>query len=88
MQAYGITTIQILDIIPTYCSAIVLGFVSFLPLGTGVVEGSFGVFLENYGIELATSFCVVIIIRLFTRWFRIFVGLFALKKNGGFSQLQ
>jgi len=88
MQAYGINTIQILDIIPTYCSAIVLGFVSFLPLGTGVVEGSFGVFLENYGIELATSFGVVIIIRLFTRWFGILVGLFALKKNGGFDQLQ
>jgi hypothetical protein len=34
----------------------VLGFVYFLHLGTDVVEGPFGVFLENYGIELATYF--------------------------------
>ena len=88
MHAYGITTLQILDIIPIYPSAILLGFVSFLPLGTGVVEGSFGVFLQNYGIEITTSFAIVVIIRLFTRWLGISVGLFALKKNGGFGILK
>ena len=88
MNGYGITTVQILDIIPTYSSAIVLGFVSFLPLGTGVVEGSFGTFLQRYGVEFSISFSVVIIIRLFTRWFGICVGLFALKKNGGFGILK
>jgi hypothetical protein len=88
MNGYGITTVQILDIIPTYSSAIVLGFVSFLPLGTGVVEGSFATFLQSYGVEFSISFSVVIIIRLFTRWFGICVGLFALKKNGGFGILK
>jgi hypothetical protein len=42
----------------------VLGFISFLYLGIGVVEG------------------------LFARWFGILMRLFALKKDGGFSQLQ
>jgi len=88
MHAYGITTVQILDIVPIYSSAILLGFVSLLPLGTGVVEGSFGVFLQNYGIEITTSFAIVVIIRLFTRWLGISIGLFALKKNGGFGILK
>ena len=88
MHGYGITTVQILDIVAIYSSAIVLGYASFLPLGTGVVEGSFGTFLQSYGVEFSVSFSLVVIIRLFTRWFGIFVGLFALKKNGGFKLLQ
>ena len=88
MQGYGINIVQILDIIPMYSSAIVLGYASFLPLGTGVVEGSFGTFLQSYGVKLTTSFAIVVIIRLFTRWFGILVGLFALRYNGGFKILR
>ena len=88
MQGYGISVVQILDIVPIYSSAIVLGYASFLPLGTGVVEGSFGASLQQLGVEFSASFSVVIIIRLFTRWFGILIGLFAIKKNGGFGLLQ
>ena len=87
MHGYGINAVQILDVIPIYSSSLVLGYASFLPLGTGVVEGSFGTFLQGYGVELSVSFSVVIIIRLITRWFGILVGLFAIKKNGGFGLL-
>ena len=87
MHGYGINAVQILDIIPMYSSAIVLGYASFLPLGTGVVEVALGTFLHSYGVELSVSFSVVIIIRLFTRWFGILVGLFALRYNGGFFKI-
>jgi len=87
MHGYGINAVQILDIIPMYSSAIVLGYASFLPLGTGVVEGTLGTFLQSYGVELSLSFSVVIIIRLFTRWSGILAGLFVLRYNGGFFKI-
>jgi glycosyltransferase 2 family protein len=83
MLGYGITSIQILDIIPMYSTSILLGFVSFLPLGIGVVEGTFSGFLSSYGIDFTTAFTVAIIIRLFTRWIQILVGIVFLKLNGG-----
>ena len=88
MQGYGINAVQILDIIPMYSSAIVLGYASFLPLGTGVVEGTLGTFLQSYGVEFAVAFSVVVVIRLFTRWSGILVGQFALRHNGGFKILK
>ena len=88
MHGYGINAVQILDIIPIYSSAIVLGYASFLPLGTGVVEGALGTFLQSYGVEFAVAFSVVVVIRLFTRWSGILVGLFALRHNGGFKILK
>ena len=88
MHGYGINAVQILDIIPMYSSAIVLGYASFLPLGTGVVEGALGTFLQSYGVELSVSFSVGVIIRLFTRWSGILVGQFALRHNGGFKILK
>ena len=87
MHGYGINAVQILDIIPMYSSAIVLGYASFLPLGTGVVEGALGTFLQSYGVELSISFSVVVIIRLFTRWSGILAGLFVLRYNGGFFKI-
>ncbi len=83
MLGYGITSIPILDIIPMYSTSILLGFVSFLPLGIGVVEGTFSGLVSSYGIDLTTSFTVIIIIRLFTRWIQILVGFIFLKQNGG-----
>lgn len=83
MLGYGITSVNIIDIIPMYTTSILLGFVSFLPLGIGVVEGSLSGFLNSYGIELSISLTVVIIIRLLTRWVGILVGIIFLKKNGG-----
>jgi|TARA_B110000467_G_scaffold162447_1_gene185733 uncharacterized protein (TIRG00374 family) len=85
IYAYGIETVFILDIIPMYCTSILLGFVSFLPLGLGVVEGAFSAFLNLRGIELAVALPLVIIIRLITNWFGILLGAFTLKKYGGLT---
>ena len=74
-----------MDVIPMYSTSILLGFVSFLPLGIGVVEGAFSAFLNLRGIELTVAFPLVIIIRLMTNWFGILLGVFALKKYGGLA---
>ena len=85
IYAYGIDTVSIMDVIPMYSTSILLGFVSFLPLGIGVVEGAFSAFLSLRGIELSIALPVVIIIRLMTNWFGILLGSFALKKYGGLA---
>ena len=79
IYAYGI------DIIPIYSTAILLGFVSFLPLGLGVVESTFSAFLNLHGIELTVALPVVIIIRLITNWFGILLGSITLKIYGGLT---
>ncbi|MCV0399661.1 MAG: flippase-like domain-containing protein [Nitrosarchaeum sp.] len=81
MTALNVPEIKILEIIPMYSSAIILGFISFLPLGMGVVEGSFSGFLNYYGLNLSIAITTVIIIRLFTRFYPVLIGFIALKKN-------
>ena len=88
MYAYGISSLDILEAIPVYTSSILLGYISLIPLGTGVVEGSLTIFLQNHGIELSAALTAPIIIRLFTRWFSICVGFFALKYNDGIKILK
>ena len=88
MYAYGITSLDILQAIPVYTSSILLGYISLIPLGTGVVEGSLTIFLQNHGVELSVALTAPIIIRLFTRWVSICVGFFALKYNDGFKILK
>jgi uncharacterized protein (TIRG00374 family) len=88
MYAYGISSLDILEAIPVYTSSILLGYISLIPLGTGVVEGSMTIFLQNHGVELSVALTAPIIIRLFTRWVSICVGFFALKYNDGFKILK
>jgi uncharacterized protein (TIRG00374 family) len=83
IYAYGIENIGIIEMIPMYSTSILLGFVSFLPLGMGVVEGALSTFLNLRGIEIAIALPVVIIIRLMTNWFGIVLGALILKKYGG-----
>ena len=79
-RALDITEIEFIKIIPMYSSAIILGYVSFLPLGTGVVEGIFAGFLKYQGIDISIALAGIIAIRLFTRWFPIIIGFMSLKK--------
>jgi uncharacterized membrane protein YbhN (UPF0104 family) len=68
-----------------YTSSIILGFISFLPLGIGVVESSLAGFLTLEGIDISISLTVVILIRIFTRWIGVSVGFASLKFVGIFS---
>jgi uncharacterized protein (TIRG00374 family) len=86
LLAFGIDSVELLEIIPTYTTSIILGVASFLPLGIGVVESSLAGFLILLGIDVSLSLTLVIIIRIFTRWFPVSVGFIALKLSGGLSE--
>ena len=85
LLAFSINYVGLLKIIPTYTTSIILGVASFLPLGIGVVESSLAGFLTLLNIDISTSLTLVIIIRIFTRWFTVSVGFIALKLSGGLS---
>ena len=85
LLSFGIENIEFLKVIPTYATSLMLGFLSFLPMGLGVVEGSLASFFSLQGIEVSLSLTIVVIIRIFTRWFGVAVGFFALKLSGGLS---
>jgi uncharacterized membrane protein YbhN (UPF0104 family) len=59
---------------------------SFLPMGVGVVEGSLAGFLNYEGIDISIALTLVILIRIFTRWYGVIVGLIFMKLIGGFSK--
>ena len=85
LLSFGIDGIEFLMVIPIYLTSLMLGFLSFLPMGLGVVEGSLTSFFSLQGIEISLSLTLVIIIRLFTRWYSIAVGFVALRLSGGLT---
>ena len=48
LLAFGIETIGFLTIISTYTTSIMLGILSFLPIGLGVVEGTLASFFTMH----------------------------------------
>ena len=85
LSSFGINTIELLALIPMYTSSIILGVVSFLPFGLGVFEGSLAGFMSLHGIHISISLTIVILARIITRWYSVFVGLVALKITRGLS---
>ncbi len=68
-----------LEFFSIYVASIILGVISFLPLGIGVVEGSLVGFLTMHNIEFNLATTLVVFIRLFTRWIAVSAGFIALK---------
>ena len=85
LLSFGVDDIEFLMVIPTYATSIMLGFLSFLPMGLGVVEGSLASFFSLQGVEVSLSLTLVIIIRIFTRWYGVAVGFVALRLSGGLT---
>jgi hypothetical protein len=85
LLSFGVDGIELLMVIPTYATSIMLGFLSFLPMGLGVVEGSLASFFSLQGVEVSLSLTLVIIIRIFTRWYGVAVGFVALRLIGGLT---
>ena len=88
LLAFGVETIGFLTIVSTYTTSIMLGILSFLPLGIGVVEGSLASFFTIHGIDISLSLTIVVVIRLFTRWYGVSFGFIALKLSGGLTNDQ
>jgi len=85
LLSFGIITIDLMTLLPMYSSSIILGVISFLPLGLGIFEGSLTGFLNLYGIDITIALAVVILARILTRWYSIVVGLIILKITHGLS---
>ena len=85
LLSFGVENMEFLKVIPTYTTSLMLGFLSFLPMGLGVVEGSLASFFSLQGIEVSLSLTIVIIIRIFTRWYGVAVGFLALRLSGGLT---
>tara|TARA_B110000438_G_scaffold273503_1_gene292955 strand:+ start:2472 stop:3425 length:954 start_codon:yes stop_codon:yes gene_type:complete len=77
--AFGIDTFEIFGIWTMYANSVMLGFVSFLPLGIGVVEGSFAGFMAYGGIDMSVALTLIIIIRVIVEWIPIGIGFISLK---------
>ena len=88
LLAFGVEVIGFLAIISTYTTSIMLGILSFLPLGLGVVEGTLASFFTIYGVDVSLALTIVIVIRLFTRWYGVSFGFIALKLSGGLTSNQ
>ena len=88
LLAFGVETIEFVAIISTYTTSIMLGILSFLPIGIGVVEGTLASFFTIYGIDVSLALTIVIVIRLFTRWYGVSFGFIALKLSGGLVNYQ
>jgi uncharacterized protein (TIRG00374 family) len=88
LLAFGVEVIGFLAIISTYTTSIMLGILSFLPIGIGVVEGTLTSFFTMHGINVSLALTIVIVIRLFTRWYAVSFGFIALKLSGGLTTNQ
>ena len=84
-QSFGIDFIELIQVIPTYATSIILGVASFVPGGIGVFEGTLTGLLNLQGLTLSTAVTLTIFIRIFTIWYSVIVGFFALKLTGAFS---
>tara|TARA_Y100000741_G_scaffold234062_1_gene178949 strand:- start:806 stop:1765 length:960 start_codon:yes stop_codon:yes gene_type:complete len=85
LLAFDIESLVFMTTITTYTSSILLGFISFLPMGIGVTEGTLTGFLSLQGIEISLAATIVVFIRIFTRWLGVGIGFIFLKMSGGFS---
>ena len=85
LLAFGIDIIDYFVLMSIYTSSIILGVISFLPLGIGVVEGSLVGFLSLNGIEFPLATAIVVFIRFFTRWIGVMAGFLGLKFSNNLS---
>ena len=85
LLSFDISSLEFLQLAAMYTTSIIIGVVSFLPMGIGVVEGSLAGFFSYHGIELSLALTLVIFIRIFTRWYGVIVGFIFMKLIGGFS---
>ena len=84
--SFNILNFEFFKIAAIYTTSLILGMLSFLPMGVGVVEGSLAGFLNYEGIDISIALTLVILIRIFTRWYGVIVGLVFMKLICGFSK--
>jgi uncharacterized membrane protein YbhN (UPF0104 family) len=68
-------TIPTLDAVFTYAAGTLVGSLSFLPGGLGGTEATIIYLLQNLQMDAATGATVALIVRLFTLWLAVVIGL-------------
>ena len=79
----GIDAINLINMISIYSSSLILGAVSLIPGGIGVAEGSIASLLTLGGVDISVALVIGILIRIFTLWFGVSLGVIFLKISGG-----
>ena len=77
--------IELYQVIITYATSIILGVASFIPAGIGVFEGTLIGLLSIQGLTISSAISLTIFVRVFTLWYSVLVGFFALKFSGALS---
>ena len=85
LRSFGIDFLELYNVIPAYATSIILGVVSFMPAGLGVVEGTLVGLLSIQGLAISAAITLTIFIRIFTIWYSVIVGFVALKLVDAFS---
>lgn len=62
-----------------YLASLILGYISFLPNGIGITDGSFIGMLTLRNLDLAVATSVVLAVRFIGIWFKVSMGFIALK---------
>ena len=85
LESFGINFIEFYQVIITYATSIILGVASFIPAGIGVFEGTLIGLLSIQGLTISSAVALAIFVRVFTLWYSVLVGFFALKFSGALS---
>ena len=85
LLSFDVNPFGFLDFFTIYTTSIILGAISMLPLGIGVVESTLIGFLTINGIEFNLATTLVVFIRLFTRWIGVSISFIALKFTNNLS---
>ncbi len=72
-----VSDINVIKAFSLYSFALIIGSISMLPGGIGTTESSLAFILIQEGFLKADSFAATFLIRAFTLWFAIFIGLIA-----------
>jgi uncharacterized protein (TIRG00374 family) len=85
LLGFNIDIIQYLNLAATYSLSIIIGNISFIPGGLGIMEGSLTGLLSIQGIEISIAIGLALMIRIFTLWYAVIVGFFCLRLVNGFA---
>ncbi len=79
-QAFN-SSLDFANILFIFASSTLLGGISLLPAGIGVIEGGMLAQLLLHDIDYSFALCLVLTVRLFTLWMSVIIGFISLKFN-------
>ena len=85
LLAFDVDILNYLIVLSIFTTSAILGAITFIPGGIGITEGTLAGLLTIQGIDISTALIVSVMIRIFSLWYGVLVGLFALKFAGAFD---